>query len=277
MRARGPRRSIYDPLRKGAAADALPAARARREAAAALGSAAGARDSQRPLLAAGRHLRHRGAVRRSPARSRRCRCRCRSAATVRRSRPGRCSRSRASDGRRRCGCRSTRTSSACAVPSNSSARSTSITITPIAVVDAGARPLVPVVLAAAQLSGRDRCTFTTSSSIPEPQGFWTIGGRSSQVTVAAPPGQTAPVVLRMHPGAKPNTRHRQHVRVERILRSGARARRSKSSCRSLPSGVVPLTIAAETGFYPRDIDPQSTDRRFLGVWVEVKTGPAATP
>jgi len=43
------------------------------------------------------------------------------------------------------------------------------------------------------------------------------------------------------------------------------------------SGVVPLTITTETGFYPHDIDPQSTDRRFLGVWVEVKTGPAATP
>jgi hypothetical protein len=36
-----------------------------------------------------------------------------------------------------------------------------------------------------------------------------------------------------------------------------------------PSGVTPLTINAETGFHPRDVDPQSTDQRFLGIWVEV--------
>jgi len=44
-----------------------------------------------------------------------------------------------------------------------------------------------------------------------------------------------------------------------------------------PSGVVPLTITCESGFYPRDIDPASTDRRFLGAWVEVTTGPAHAP
>ena len=38
------------------------------------------------------------------------------------------------------------------------------------------------------------------------------------------------------------------------------------------SGVVPVTITAEGGFFPRDFDPTSTDRRFLGLWVEVKKG-----
>jgi hypothetical protein len=144
----------------------------------------------------------------------------------------------------------------------------SITITPQAVVDAGARPLVPVVLAAANYPGAT-FYFHTEQLYPEAQGFWTIGGDASQVTVATPPGSTAPVVLRIHPGATANAvtistfgwQHSydlvpgQAVEVE---------------LPQFPSGVVPLTITAETGFYPRDIDPSSSDRRFLGVWVEVK-------
>ncbi len=61
----------------------------------------------------------------------------------------------------------------------------SITITPIAVVDAGARPLVPIVLAAADYSGAT-LFFHDEQLYPEPQGFWTIGGHASHVTVAMP-------------------------------------------------------------------------------------------
>ena len=86
---------VYDPLRKVRRVDVLPQLALGVQAGAAHRSAAGARDSQRPLLAAGRHLRHRRDVRRSACRRGRRRCRCRSAASARRSRPGRCSRSRA--------------------------------------------------------------------------------------------------------------------------------------------------------------------------------------
>ena len=139
----------------------------------------------------------------------------------------------------------------------------SITITPIAVVDAGARPLVPTVLAAANYQAA-AVYFHDEQLYPEAQGFWTIGGRSSHVTVAAPPGQTLPVVVRIHPGAKTNSltlstfgwqRHYQLVPGQAV----------EVELPQFASGVVPLTIAAETGFYPRDIDPASTDRRFLGV------------
>ena len=151
----------------------------------------------------------------------------------------------------------------------------SITITPIAVVDAGSRPLVPIVLAAANYPAASMY-FHDEQLYPEPAGFWTIGGRSSHVTVAAPPGQTLPVVVRIHPGAKPN----------RVTLSTFGWRRSydlvpgqavEVELPQFAGGVVPLTIIAETGFYPRDIDPQSTDRRFLGAWVEVKSGTAAAP
>ena len=57
-----------------------------------------------------------------------------------------------------------------------------ITITPTAVVDAGARPLVPVVLAAAKYPAAT-LFFHSEQLYPEAQGFWTIGGQASQVTV----------------------------------------------------------------------------------------------
>ena len=147
-----------------------------------------------------------------------------------------------------------------------------ITITPSTVVDAGSRPLVPTVLAAANYPGAT-FYFHTEQLYPEAQGFWTIGGQASQVTVATPPGHTAPVVLRMHPGAAANS-----VTISTFgwqqsydLVPGQAA---EVELPQFPSGVVPLTITAETGFYPRDADPKSTDRRFLGVWVEVKPSSA---
>jgi hypothetical protein len=151
----------------------------------------------------------------------------------------------------------------------------SITITPIAVVDAGARPLVPVVLAAANYQAAS-VYFHDEQLYPETQGFWTIGGRETHVTVAAPPGRQGPVVVRMHPGAKANTVTLSTFGwLKRFDLVPGQA--VEVELPQFASGVVPLTIDAETGFYPRDIDPQSTDRRFLGAWVEVKAGPAATP
>ena len=43
--------------------------------------------------------------------------------------------------------------------------------------------------------------------------------------------------------------------------------------------VIPLTVSVDDGFYPKDVDPMSTDMRFLGIWVEVMPSApvAATP
>jgi hypothetical protein len=144
----------------------------------------------------------------------------------------------------------------------------SITITPRTVVDAGDRPLVPTVLAAANYPGA-MFYFHTEQLYPEPEGFWTIGGGASQFTVATPPGQTAPVVLRMHPGARANriTISTFGWQQSHDLVPGQAV---EIELPQFASGVVPLTIATETGFHPRDTDPTSTDRRFLGAWVEVK-------
>jgi hypothetical protein len=143
-----------------------------------------------------------------------------------------------------------------------------ITITPQSVIDAGDRPLLPAVLAAAIYPAAN-LFFHAEQLYPEPQGFWTIGAQSAQVTVAATPGRTAPVVLRIHGGAKANTATISTFGWQRAY-SLVPGEAAEVELPAFASGVVPLTITTETGFYPKDIDPASTDRRFLGIWVEVK-------
>jgi hypothetical protein len=151
----------------------------------------------------------------------------------------------------------------------------SITITPSAIVNAGDRPLVPVVLAAANYQGAS-LFFHDEQMYPEAQGFWTMGHHASHVTVAVPPDHAStPVTLRVHPGAKPN--------VATISTFGWRQRVDLVPGQAVdvelpvfPSGVVPLTIDVESGFYPKETDPSSTDRRFLGIWVEVKSSSTPT-
>jgi hypothetical protein len=148
---------------------------------------------------------------------------------------------------------------------------TAITITPTAIVDAGARPHVPVVLAAAAYQGAS-VYFHDEQLYPERGGFWTIGGQTARVTVASPSDRTAPVRLRMHSGSHRNTVilstfgwdreialvPGQHVEVELPVVAG---------------NVIPLLITAHDGFSPKATDPTSTDGRFLGVWVEVMDTP----
>jgi hypothetical protein len=144
----------------------------------------------------------------------------------------------------------------------------SITITPSAVADVGDRPHVPIVLAAATYPAAN-LYFHDEQMYPEAQGFWTQGAHTSQVTVAMPPGQAGPVVLRIHSGATANTATLstfgwQHTYA---LTPG------KAEDVELPTfatRVTPLTIAVESGFSPRDADPNSSDKRFLGIWVEVR-------
>jgi hypothetical protein len=142
-----------------------------------------------------------------------------------------------------------------------------ITITPSAIVDAGARPRVPAVMSTAVYNGA-MVIFHSEQMYPEPAGFWTVGRRSADVTVAVPPERTAPIVLRIHCGGQANTAtistfgwQQSHalvpgtaVDVELPMAAG---------------GVMPLTIATDNGFSPQLLDPASRDRRFLGIWVEV--------
>ena len=144
----------------------------------------------------------------------------------------------------------------------------SIAITPTGVVDAGSRPIVPVVTAAARF-GDANFYFHDDRMYPEESGFWTLGRRTSEVTVAVPPNHADPVVLRIHPGAKANTVTFSTFGWQET-HSLFPGQAAEIELPRMEGGVVPLTISVEDGFSPRETDPASTDQRFLGIWVEVK-------
>jgi hypothetical protein len=141
-----------------------------------------------------------------------------------------------------------------------------ISINPTAVVDAGARPRIPTVLSAASYPGA-MFYFHNEQMYPEPSGFWTIGKRSAEVTIAVPPEQTTPVILRIHSGGRANTATFRTFgwsrRVDLLPGQAAEVELPTAA-----GGVTPLTISTENGFSPNQIDPSSRDLRFLGIWVE---------
>ena len=148
-----------------------------------------------------------------------------------------------------------------------------ITITPVAVVDAGARPIVPTVVAASNYADV-RFFFHDERMYPEPGGFWMLGRRTSQITVAVPPGRTGPVVLRIHSGGKPNHITFSTFDWQREV-SLVPAQIEEVELPMVTGSVIPIIVTVDDGFYPKDFDPASNDPRFLGIWVEVK--PADTP
>jgi hypothetical protein len=143
-----------------------------------------------------------------------------------------------------------------------------ITITPTAVVDSGDRPRVPVVLSAASYPAAS-VFFHEEQMYPEPQGFWTMGAQVSGMTVAVPAGQATPVTVRVHSGATPNRATFATFGWQQTVEL-APGVATEVELPMFPSGVIPLTIEVESGFYPKDADPKSTDSRFLGIWVELK-------
>jgi len=144
---------------------------------------------------------------------------------------------------------------------------TSITITPTSVVDVGARPRLGEVLSAANYQNV-MFYFHNEQMYPEPNGFWTIGQRSAEVTVAVAADRTTPVVLRIHGGAQANNATFSTFGWQRqfALVPGQAA---EVELPMVAGGVIPLIIATDNGFSPRKIDPAVKDPRFLGIWVEI--------
>ena len=144
----------------------------------------------------------------------------------------------------------------------------SIAITPTDVVNAGARPIVPTVFAAATY-GDVRVFFHDERMYPEPAGFWMLGRRTSQITVAVPPNRTTPIVLRIHSGGKANLATFTTFDWERDY-SLVPGQAAEVELPMVNGSVIPITVHVQDGFSPREIDPSSNDPRFLGIFVEVK-------
>lgn len=111
--------------------------------------------------------------------------------------------------------------------------------------------------------------FDLSAMFPEPAGFWIAGRRDTRFAVGAVErGRFLQMFLR-----NAAVDNRVHVSVDgasQVLDLRAREERT------LPVLIGPdrpgalIEIASETGFRPADVEPGSTDPRFLGVWVEFR-------
>jgi hypothetical protein len=141
-----------------------------------------------------------------------------------------------------------------------------LTIRPLALVDEGARPNLPSVLATRQY-GEATTMFHDEQSAPEATGFWVFGGETAKFSVVRGDNQQS-LSLRIHTGPEPN-------RVTISMRGWHETLPLDPITPrivTLPDSnhrLLTIDIHPESGFTPQKYDPRSDDTRFLGVWVEV--------
>jgi hypothetical protein len=144
----------------------------------------------------------------------------------------------------------------------------SLTITPLAIVNRGARMRTPPVLGAAQYG--DVLVLLHDDRVdPEPGGFWVLGRRTTVVSLSSLPGATARPVLRLRSGVGDNKVTLRAQGWERMVTLAADIGEDVEFP-VLPGGAITLSITTSSGFTPRERDPAVADGRFLGVWMEAR-------
>lgn len=143
-----------------------------------------------------------------------------------------------------------------------------ITVTPIEVTDAGARPRVPQVLAAARY-GNTTVLLHDDWTALEPEGFWVIASRPTQVTFAGTPASGNPVSIHVRSDHVANrvTMEAPGWHHELELQPGEPQR---VELPPLSRGAISITFEAASGFVPMERDPSVRDRRTLGAWIAVE-------
>ena len=117
--------------------------------------------------------------------------------------------------------------------------------------------------------GRTRVFFLDGNSFPETSGFWVKGGRRAQVA-AAPDDRIVPLQLFVRNAAAVN-----QVRVEFDGQAQTLdLRPSEERLLEIPIAAerpgALIDIRSSSGFHPSDVEPDSTDTRYLGVWIEFR-------
>jgi hypothetical protein len=119
--------------------------------------------------------------------------------------------------------------------------------------------------------GNTSVFFHDGKTHTEPSGFWALGVRRTDVSIVVPDPLTE-LRLRVHSGARPNRvtltagGWRQTLALEPGVVEDVRVPVG-------PGGLLALTIDAEAGFVPAEVDPLSRDERLLGVWIEFAAEP----
>ena len=111
--------------------------------------------------------------------------------------------------------------------------------------------------------------FFDPSIFPEDTGFWIRGGRQTHIAVASvDPGGRFQMFLRN--AAAPN-----QIRIEidgavQILDLAPREERRMPIPVAVNRPGALIRIHPQSGFRPSDVEPGSTDTRFLGAWLEFR-------
>jgi hypothetical protein len=111
--------------------------------------------------------------------------------------------------------------------------------------------------------------FFDDGVFPEQPGFWVRGGRTAGLAIAP----TAP--------ASPLSLFVRNAPVANRLTLAIDGERQTIDLRAREERFIPLqttngrraarvSLQSDTGFHPAEVEPGSTDNRFLGVWVEVR-------
>ncbi len=145
-------------------------------------------------------------------------------------------------------------------------------ITPVRVVDEGKRVARPPIISAARY-GAVTAFFHDDVGAAEPHGFWTRGHLNAQVTYVKSADSAATILVGVRCGPVAN-----HVTLatpgwEERLAIEAGAERTVA----IPTIVEPdlgvriaaVDITVQDGFVPAEVDRASTDRRFLGCWIDM--------
>ena len=148
-----------------------------------------------------------------------------------------------------------------------------LTLTPLAVVDAGRRAAAGTVLSALPL-GAATVFFHDSNAYPEPGGFWVRGGSTTEATFMKDPAGDRDLVLDVHSGANPNRILISTPSWAEQIDLVPYATRTVVVPSRSADRFVSVHITSRGGFVPAEVGPGSTDTRRLGCWVAIGSAPA---
>jgi len=139
----------------------------------------------------------------------------------------------------------------------------SIELRPIA----RAEPVSPDVARRAARYGTAAVFFIDDRAFPEPAGFWIGGSRESSIVIR--PDQPRPVAVLLRNGAAENVVKLESGRWQQevLLKPGEERRIDVPIDPARGAGL--LRVRSDAGFRPSDVDPNSRDTRFLGVFVRL--------
>jgi hypothetical protein len=109
--------------------------------------------------------------------------------------------------------------------------------------------------------------FLDDRAFPEPSGFWIAGSREAAVVIQPDRPSGAPLVLRNGPSDNVVTLQSGNWRDQFAMLSGEERRIDLPIDAAARAALVRIRSAA--GFRPSDVDANSRDNRFLGVFVRL--------